>query len=616
MNTNRLLAISNDLGFKDISKRIEKIAENQNIKDCPLVLPLVGEFSSGKTTLINALTDSKALETATQPTTATIFEVHFGASSSKAIVMDVNGDSKEINDISSLKNSEIGDSLVVTVFDTSDKVPSSIVLVDTPGLSSPDPRHRQTLVDFLPEADAVLLVADINAQITRSLLDFVETMSLTNKRLFLVLTKADTKSKTEIEASRKYIKDNMHISDENIVCVSAKNDIGELLTLFDTIQKDKSQILLKVNEQRLRTIVNEMAMRIDELLKTSDNDKGAEEQIAKKKLELARIQRKINNSIEAAGSDIQKTLRDSSRKFEDVIYERLSTLVAGKSNDFDNEALSLINNTASIILSEYKDNVHKVLHNQASKSIGEDIIDMSILNNIDISSLSINGLSYNLNLNTLGHEYDGYISTGVKIVAAAAAVAAAAGAATAAAGSAATTEAAGTAAITGTADASAATIPTVISAADTATDVGSMIVTGKLIARTKKAENITKKIGKKYEEIESAEDRINQKLKSKGIINSMVGFFTDQAMGKPQRRKAIHDYIDNTLMPQFNSQITQISNVIIENVRQALSKSAENTITGLTEAINNLQKIRESQKAEYENRISMLRNYKKELTTI
>lgn len=618
IDINRLLQISDELGFKEISNRLSKIAKKQKAADCPLVLPLVGEFSSGKTTLINSLTDSKALETATKPTTATIFEVHFGAAKSKAIVLDDNGQSTEVTDIAALKNSELGSKPVVTVFDTSTKVPSSIVLVDTPGLSSPDPRHRQTLIDFLPSAEAVLLVADINAQLTRSLTEFVKTMSLTKKRLFLVLTKTDTKSKSEVEASRKYIEDNLHVGKNNIVCVSAeKSDIGELLNLFGTIQKDKAQILEKVNEQRISMIVKEMLARIDELLNTPNSDEAIRDQIAQKKLELNKVQRKIDNVIEAAKGEIEDAQRDCSRKFEDTISERLESLVSGKSNDFDAEALSTINGVASLILSEYRDQVSKTLHVHAAKST-EDDIDMSTLSSIDVSSLSIKGLSYNLDLNSLGHEYDGYISTGVKVAAAAAVVAATVATAGAAAGAAgtATAGAAGTAASAGTAGASAATIATATSVADTATDVGSMVVTSKLLSRLNKAEKVVSNVSKKYEMIENTEEKIQQKVTSKGLVSSMVGFFTDKAMGKPQRRRAIHNYMDDTLMPQFNSQLKHMTSVVVDSVRQSVMQGAESAMTEMTNAINSLREAQKKHEDEYQRRMATLRDYKNELALI
>ena len=104
MDVQRLVEISNELGFVDISKKLEEIEQKNNQEDCSLVVPLVGEFSSGKTTLINALTDSKKLETATKPTTATIYEVHFGSERCYATIMDETDTIKEIDNLEELKN--------------------------------------------------------------------------------------------------------------------------------------------------------------------------------------------------------------------------------------------------------------------------------------------------------------------------------------------------------------------------------------------------------------------------------------------------------------------------------------------------------------------------------
>ena len=76
---NKLIEIANAIKANQIEKELFLIQNRASQKSTELVIPLVGEFSSGKTTLINALTDSKKLETATKPTTATIYVVHFGS---------------------------------------------------------------------------------------------------------------------------------------------------------------------------------------------------------------------------------------------------------------------------------------------------------------------------------------------------------------------------------------------------------------------------------------------------------------------------------------------------------------------------------------------------------
>ena len=147
-----LRSIAESIGLTSIVEELTLIELRSKQENANIILPLVGEFSSGKTTLINALTDSKGLESATKPTTATIYEVHFGSDSCHAEVIDGNGNCIEVENINDLKNEELADAKVVTVFDTSTRIPASTIIVDTPGLSSPDPQHKQTLVNFLPKA--------------------------------------------------------------------------------------------------------------------------------------------------------------------------------------------------------------------------------------------------------------------------------------------------------------------------------------------------------------------------------------------------------------------------------------------------------------------------------
>ena len=101
-----LQEVAQAVGAQQLVKAIEQISTRQAQKDCALTLPLVGEFSAGKTSLLNALTDTKALETAVLPTTATLFEVHFGCPTAYAEVLSDNGETQRVSDIASLKNSQ------------------------------------------------------------------------------------------------------------------------------------------------------------------------------------------------------------------------------------------------------------------------------------------------------------------------------------------------------------------------------------------------------------------------------------------------------------------------------------------------------------------------------
>ena len=584
--------IANDLGFNNIVKDLNKIEESNN-GNCPLILPLVGEFSSGKTTLVNALTDSKKLETATKPTTATIYEVHFGSHKCCAKVLTESGEEILYSEISELKNENLNDAKVVTVFDTSTKVPDTTVLVDTPGLSSPDPKHKQTLVEFLPNADGILLVSDINQQITKSLIDFVNTVSLSKRPVFLVLTKCDTKSAQDVEDAKKYISENIHIGIENISCVSANNDdLSQLYDLFEKIKEEKNDILIRVNEQRIKIIAEDLTNKVDELLASIEDDKEVEDTLRKKKYELEKLHRNIDGLVDNLEMDLSDTELNTCRKFEDIVFDKLESLVSGSNSNYDSEAISIINNTSTLVINEYKDDVRDLLREKAKERKNSDSeVNLRSLQDVDLSSYSVNGLTYNLSLNNLGHEYDGAIAKGVKVVGTISAVAAG-GAAVAAGGAA---VAAGGAAVERVA------AEMVLDIADTASDIGSIISNQRTTAmlQNNNQQTITN----------------SQNTSSKGIVESMVGFVTERTMAKPQRRRAIHDYMDSVLLPGFKSEVKRITRSLLSVFKESLHKEASDMVSEMTNAIEDLKRIRAEQKSEFENKKTKLRNYKNTLLT-
>lgn len=604
-NIDRLIEIANAINAKDIEAELSHIKERSAQPNAELIFPLVGEFSSGKTTLINALTDSKKLETATKPTTATIYEVHFGCDRCYATVLMEDGTRKQIDCIEDLKNDVLKDAVMVNVFDTSKQVPNTTVLVDTPGLSSPDPKHKQTLVDFLPHADGILLVTDVNQQITRSLTDFIETMKLSKRLIYLVITKSDTKSPKALEDAKRYISENCKLSIEQIACVSANNgDLSELHQLLDTIQKAKNEILKQVDAQRESIAINALLQQIDILLKASNSDKELDNAIRQQESELNRLKRNIENLVDSTRYDIDEKARLIVRKFDDLIFEKLESLVANKSDNFDADAMSIINNVSSLLMNQFRSEIQSVFQNKIQeRRKSDEAISLHSLEEIDLSKLSISGMSYNLNLNGLGHEYDGWIATGVKVAAVAGAVV---GGAALMAGEAAV-------AVGETAMA----IDTVADIADTATDVASIASNRRTVDRIEKAVNIAEDAVSKYDRIEDCNQQVGQRTgASKGIVESLVGLATDKFLGKPQRRRAIHQYIDDTLKPCFNQGIKIVNQQVVTMISRSLNNEASESVRLKTEALNQLKQQKKEQNDAFAKRVNQLRDYKNELVTM
>ena len=608
----KLKEYASQLGFEDIVKKLNIISTSLQNSKAQLVLPLIGEFSAGKTTLINAISDSKALESASEPTTATIYALHFGATNTRAIIHYQDGTITETDRISELHNKEQIDTTLVEVFDSSSKVPSSILLLDTPGLSSHNIKHRQNLVDFLPQADGILLVIDVNQPITKSLTDFSKTIELANRPLYIVLTQCDTKSSQDIELQKKYILDNTELHIAGIACVSAKTDkLEEFYKLLDKIQEDKTHILVRVNEYRCKEIAREMIKRIETLLHADESDTAIEDAIREQQLNLNKLRRDLDNIIKDIESEIENEGRNISRQFEDTIFNRLETIVTGSSENFDADAISAINNTSSLLLNEFKTNVFRIFKNHSSKCEG--------ISSVDISQYNLEGMAgcYNINLNEVGHQYDSKIGTALKVVAVAGAVVATAGVASAAgAATAAGTATAGKAMLT-----TAEGVMVAADVADTVTDVGSIVSNRRTVNKIgriiEKGKKYGSEITKGLDTIDEFDGQAGQRVGSKkGIVESMVGFVTERTMGRPQRRRAITEYMDCTLIPLFKSEITRISKGIIDSVKDEIVANSKANLDAITASLEKLRDERNCQKQEFEEKMKILRTIKRNLVEL
>lgn len=637
MEISRMIQIAQDTGMENIAQSLCEAKSRLDDGTVPLMLPLVGEFSAGKTTLINSLTDSKQLETATKPTTATIYQIFFGKEECQATIVYSDGRTEVVKDMSQLKNDIIKDASVVIVDDTSKRVPPTTVLVDTPGLSSPDENHRRVLMDFLPSADGVLLTVDVNQQVTRSLTDFAKDMELAKRRLYLVITKVDTKSPEDVDAARKYIAENCKLPLSQVACVSASN--GELQELFDMlteISNDKSKILAEVTKQRVESLRKCLVDEIDELIAVKNPDSELTEKINAQEKDLERLNRNIDRLIDDTYEGVVEIEHSINQDFCNTIFNKLDALASSQGIDFDTQARMSVEGTVNLYLNEYKSRIQNLIYqNSKERRSGENGINLKSLEEIDYNALKISDIPYNLNLNTVGHEYDGIISGGAKILAAAGlvvgtiatagALGAAAGAGAAGAGAAAAGAGAGAAgAGAAAAGAGAAAAGTGGSAllAGLAGSADAIAVGAVSIAANqnnkRQIQQIMQNAPQQFSDNLNVVNNFNQQAgaqliqKKTGLFEGLVSRITDKT-SKPKRQKAVRDYIDDVLVPSFSTEMKRVSNDLLSIIRNSLHGEAQVTMKQKEQVLASLKDQLSKSRSEYEARIKMFMAYKQEL---
>lgn len=590
MHIDELIQIAEFLKRDDIVFDLHLIKERFEQPDKEVIIPLVGEFSSGKTSLINALTDSKKLETASKATTATIFEIRFGISECYAEV--VNGDNLQRVALDELKNDSLAETQLVKVYDSSKKVPKTTVLVDTPGLSSSDARHKIALTSYLPFSDAIFLVTDINQQITRSLVDFVNTTKLSNKPIYLIINKCDTKTQREIENVKKYIAENIDLPLNHMICASAvKEDLEELFALFDHIQKNKNKIVNNALDQRTKSIALELANYIDELLKNISSETKLDDVINELHDKLSKINRNIDQLIKDADKRIDEKSYDCKKVFEDKVSSRLDSIIATKGRDCDQDVHSAVNTVSGLVLSNYGKDIQSILYNLAKDRQSRlEAVPLQALERLDTSGVSEFDFSYDMNLSSLGHKYDKILGYAAVAAVAAATIYAAGGGTILAGG-----------------------------VKNTVVKEGgkSILVNGanEKIRELTKGELLKLQATKAVEKINEFQKKTQDiTTTSRGFLETSVGWITDNFWGKPQRRRAISNYINDTLMPEFTSHLDSLRSNLIRDIGNLLRQEARVATQQMEDELKEFKNQKETEKEAYEQKISQLKIFKKTLS--
>ena len=571
MDTKTLIEIAEYLKSDKVAdelKALERRLQNDNVT---LTLPLVGEFSSGKTSLINALTDSKQLEIATKPTTATIYLLHFGQDRQYAMIHRADGSEEAVEAIGSLKNSELADVPLVDIYDTSTRVPRDLVLVDTPGLSSPDARHKDALIRFLPEADAILMTVDCNQQITKSLLRFIEESNLAGRKVYLIVTKCDTKPASDRESIKRYIADNSKLPMEHIVCVSAQqDDLAEFYALIKQLSQSKREILAAAIHGRLESLKEELKKEVNETLKLPNTAEELKEKRAELERQEEEIEREIKHLISSVRCSVDDVSDEVVRSFQDLLFRRLDALINQRADNMTAEANTIIQSASLKVMTDYRRKIVQEVSKQTAKASS---FIQSAANRLDLSGLEAPEQSMNIDLDSIGHEHDKMIAGGLQLAAAAATFGAfrALGAVGKAAG-------------------------TVGKAAGT---VNKLSKSGRVIEFVQKGARVATSTG-------IIDSQMMPKVK--GFVEGIVSTFTDR-MAKPKRLRATHDFIELQLAPVFAEQMQQNGRIILDLLQAEIAEEAKGISTERKARIADLTNDIDAKSGEYQQKMDRLKAY-------
>lgn len=241
----------------------------------PLLVMVMGEFSTGKSTFINALVGEKVAAVNATPTTAVITKLCYGENE-KTIVHYKDGSKEENPDVDFVNLTAENQAAFQRHDEMSfveRRIPmdmlKSMSIIDSPGLNSIKMGHTAATRDFIDKADTVLWMFDANKPVSQT---EIAAMAKLNPRLepIAIVNKMDTLNDDEDDESafldgiRQKLKDKV----QKVIGISAKlafigkqsgNEkqlaASNLQEFYNTIDE---LVLPNINEYKINTLLSGM----------------------------------------------------------------------------------------------------------------------------------------------------------------------------------------------------------------------------------------------------------------------------------------------------------------------------------------------------------------------
>ncbi|XP_074573817.1 putative transmembrane GTPase FZO-like, chloroplastic [Curcuma longa] len=199
--------------MKDVSLLVDAASRLSE----PFLLVIVGEFNSGKSTVINALLGRRYLKEGVVPTTNEItLLLHSETESANHSRCERNPDGQFICYLSS-------------------PILKQMNLVDTPGTNVILQRQQRLTEEFVPRADLILFVISADRPLTESEVTFLLYVQQWKKKVVFVLNKLDLyRTSSELEEATSFVKENarkvLNSEDIRLFPVSARSALDAKLS--------------------------------------------------------------------------------------------------------------------------------------------------------------------------------------------------------------------------------------------------------------------------------------------------------------------------------------------------------------------------------------------------
>jgi len=352
------------------------------IQNQELLIPIIGGFSAGKSTLINMFLGDNILKVDITPETALATEIRYSKENYIEAISTTHTQRFEIGDIDKIKqNAKNYKFMRVYLNNENLKKIEPLVLVDMPGFDSPIDLHNEAILNYLDKGvHFIVLISVENGTIPKSVLRQLGDIYEFEKDFSFFLSKANLKPDSEVEEIKEeieaQIEDELDISKE--VIPIGNSSAEELQKVLHSINPDN--LIKKLFLDELKNLYSEIESSLNTkitALKTSKEEN--EEAIKQLQNSIKSLEEKKNELIQEAKQrystqNIDSILSAVEREIVNSV-DSLANLALKNPDYFEKELVEMIR---SILIVEIKTRMGEI-----SQKVVQDFA-IDIKSNIDI----------------------------------------------------------------------------------------------------------------------------------------------------------------------------------------------------------------------------------------
>lgn len=291
---------------------------SHKIQKGELIVPVVGGFSSGKSTLINSFLGSDLLPTSVRPETALAAELRYSEEEYIIAVKDESTTRYTISQLSEIKdNSQQFDYIQIYLNNANLKAIAPLVLVDMPGFGAANEEHNKAILTYYTRGNYFVFLTECTAgTITRDMERTIENLQQFGSDFSFCLSKTDLRTPDDVNAVAEQIREQLEDQfgyTKELVRLD-KNGGKNLQKILQDI--DPETLFKQVYQPKLEYLHRNLKSSVNTRLATLNGEKEEIEELQERlKKQLESLEQRKKDTAER----LEKEYADNSTSTEGVI---------------------------------------------------------------------------------------------------------------------------------------------------------------------------------------------------------------------------------------------------------------------------------------------------------